>query len=174
MFGLERVQSSILLSELLCLIKRDQRRNSSHQHLREDVNTFTFPSWEDVVYVLLLSRNSSRVPSYISEKMFTHLHFLCEKTLFMFSHSHLHFLREKMLFMLSHLHFLQEKMLYNTNSNHIWDIWLERGSVEVENQVYLTGGIYLFYSSPKLMDSAAGWWMSSLYLFEHITWDVLG
>ena len=42
--GIERVQSSILLSELLCLIKRDQRRNSSHQHLREDVYTFTFPS----------------------------------------------------------------------------------------------------------------------------------
>jgi len=54
-----------------------------------------------------------------------------------------------------------------------WTLFID---VEVENQVYLTdgNGIYLFYSSPKLMDSAVGWWVSSLYLFEHITWDVLG
>ena len=37
-----------------------------------------------------------------------------------------------------------------------WTLFID---VEVENQVYLTdgNGIYLFYSSPKLMDSAVGW-----------------
>ena len=125
--GIERVQSSILLSELLCLIKRDRRRNSCHVHLREDVIIFAtnssrvqsstsqrrcchihiyisferrccscFPFTRNSSRVLsptsqsrcctsqrrcsfTFKRNSSQVPSYISEKMFCHIYISFER-----------------------------------------------------------------------------------------------